>query len=423
MKVNKSSLYSILFIVIILLQLYIVSYKISYFIQLITLFILCFDIKIIIKKYFILIFSGIGILIFLGFLGTIINNYHSLDIIKDFIFISKPLITFTLAYLIANAINNKENFIRTIIYLGIICALIHVFILIFLVGYKSIHQIRDYTKDNFIELFSLFFLIGYKKLFNKKFSNNNSITFFFIGLILFSNIFYFSRMTIIIAFILILSYYSLIRINKLNISILLGIILSIIGMFTILNNMHINRNGKGLEAFFFKIKNSPKEMFNTKIDINNHEQLWDHWRGYEAKRSFALMNQNPSSYIIGNGYGSLINLKILAPLSSDKKGLKYISHIHNGYVFTFYKLGTLGMIIYLLILIKIYLLGQLKNNFVATTISAIGIIYLLTTFTITGIFNTTDNIMFILGGLIFYFSNQTINKKDNEQSHIISNNY
>ena len=404
MKIQKNYIYSCIFIIIVLLQLYVVSYKISFGLQLLILLGLLFDAKLKIKKYFILVFGILASLLILGFVGTFIHQWETIDIIKDVIFITKPLVSFCLAYLIANAIANKEIFIRSIIFLGLICCFIHFYILLFLVNFSSIHAIREYTKDNFIEVFALFFVLGYHKIFNKKFSNKKWINYAIIGCLVFSNFFYFSRMTIIISMVLTLAYFGFTRINKLNLTIVATILFSVIGLFTVLNSMTINRNSKGFEAFLFKIKNSPKEMLNTKIDINNHQQLWDHWRGYEAKRAFILMKDNPSSYIIGNGHGSLVNLKFMAPLSAEKKGLKYISHIHNGYAFIFYKLGSVGLLMYLFFLIKIYLLGQQKNNFIATVLSSIAIIYFLTTLTITGIYNQTENIIFVLGGLIFYYT-------------------
>jgi hypothetical protein len=35
------------------------------------------------------------------------------------------------------------------------------------------------------------------------------------------------------------------------------------------------------------------------------------------------MQDNPSSFIYGCGYGSLVNLKFWAPVSKDAKGMKY----------------------------------------------------------------------------------------------------
>ena len=65
------------------------------------------------------------------------------------------------------------------------------------------------------------------------------------------------------------------------------------------------------------------------------------------------MNENPKSYFFGNGYGSLVNLKFKAPLS--KEGMRYISVLHNGYMFVFYKTGIIGLLLYLFFLVQLYL--------------------------------------------------------------------
>jgi hypothetical protein len=51
------------------------------------------------------------------------------------------------------------------------------------------------------------------------------------------------------------------------------------------------------------------------------------------------MQDNPSSFIYGCGYGSLVNLKFWAFIMKDAKGMKYISELHNGYAFVLYKTG------------------------------------------------------------------------------------
>lgn len=403
MTLKKNNIYAILYISVILLQLYVLSYKSSYFLQLFILITIVFYEKFIITKLFLKVITILLLLVSLGFVGSLINHYELKDIVKDIIFFTKPLIALSLAYLIAYLINDKNYFIRLIIYLGVICAIIHLFIVIFLVEHSSVHSIRDYTKDNFIELFSLFFLFTYSNIFNKSFTQNKKIYILLVALISISCFFYFSRMMMIIAGILTLSYFGFTKFNKLNIAILSSIILSIFGFYALLHTININRNGEGFEAFLYKIKIAPQEVYKKKIKVEDHKDIWDHWRGYEAQRSFALMKNNPSSYVIGNGFGSLINLKMYAPLTADKKGIKYISHTHNGYTFIFYKLGTIGLLIYFYLLFKLYLIGQNKNNIIANFIAAIAIIYLLTSLTITGLYNTSENIIYILGVLIFYY--------------------
>ena len=121
-------------------------------------------------------------------------------------------------------------------------------------------------------------------------------------------------------------------------------------LYVYLFNTKIDRNEKGLMGFLYKVKMAHAELFDSKIDINNHKELWDHWRAYEANRALELMKNNPSSFIIGNGYGSLVNLRFKAPLASDNKGLQYISETHNGYIFILYKLGIIGLSLILIFL-------------------------------------------------------------------------
>jgi hypothetical protein len=113
-------------------------------------------------------------------------------------------------------------------------------------------------------------------------------------------------------------------------------------LYGYLYSVKIDRGKPGLEAFLYKIKIAPEEIFKTNIDRDNHKELWDHWRGYEAKRALATMEDKPSSYVFGTGYGSLVNLKFKAPLSTtDKEGLKFISELHNGYPYVLYKTGII----------------------------------------------------------------------------------
>ena len=117
------------------------------------------------------------------------------------------------------------------------------------------------------------------------------------------------------------------------------------------------------------------------------------------------MKKNPSSIFLGTGFGSLVNLKFHAPLTSDDKGLKYISELHNGYPYVLYKTGMFGLVLYLFFLIKLYMKIYIKYSFEIVFISAIGIFNLFSTLTITGIYNTSDIIVFILGALLFELEN------------------
>ncbi|WP_379792369.1 O-antigen ligase family protein [Flavobacterium qiangtangense] len=281
--------------------------------------------------------------------------------------------------------------------------------------------IRSLSRDNFLELFAIFFLIYFRKfqgylLFEKKIIHR-----LILGLLLLSCILYFSRTMLIVAFILYASVNGYTRLTVKSIKII-GVFLLCVGlMYAYLFSIKIDRRAEGLENFLFKIKNAPEELFVTKINRNDHKDLWDHWRGYEAKRALELMKKQPSSYVVGTGQGSLVNLKFKAPLTSDgSKGLKYISELHNGYIYIFYKTGIIGLVILLSFLFSIYNTinkKEWKNKMDAVFISAIGIIFLFSTLTITGIYNSRDIIIFILGALLFFLHKENVDLKIKDEAN------
>ena len=180
--------------------------------------------------------------------------------------------------------------------------------------------------------------------------------------------------------------------------------------FAYLYTIKIDRNSPGFEGFLYKIKIAPEEIFETKIDRENHKDLWDHWRGYEAKRALSLLNKNPVNFITGTGFGSMVNLKFKAPLGEN--GMKYISRLHNGYVFTFYKTGFFGLVLLFVFLVNLYAKIYQSNkqtskaDFINKFISSIGLFYIFSSLIITGIFIPADTVIFILGGFLFFNENK-----------------
>lgn len=409
MKVSKVNFYQVLLCIILLLQIYLPSFKANVFFQIILLIFYFIFEKPIIKLSFLKTTLPLVFIITIGFLGSVYYYNPFGLIIKDFFHFVKPFVGLFIGYFLFKEINYKDKFIKIIVVTGFISALIHFLIIIFLTDLStgSIHSLRAYTKDNFLELFSLFFM-GYYQSFNKKKVFKSSFIYKFIfTTILLSCLLYLSRTMIVTAIILFLSVYGYFKLTIKSFKIILIGLLSIGVFYTYLYSVKIDRNKPGIEAFLFKIKIAPEELLKTKIDRENHKDLWDHWRGYEAKRAVALMNEKPLSYIFGTGYGSLVNLKFYAPLSSEKKGMKYISELHNGYPYVLYKTGIIGLLFYFIYLFILYKFTYKATTFETVFISAIGVFYFFTTLTITGIFNSYDTIIIILGCLLFsYFNNK-----------------
>ena len=404
MKVKSKEFYSALFIIIILLQLYLPSFKANVLFQVFILGLFFLFEKVQINKLFFKTILPILIIFLLGFVGFLFNKVTFFNVFKDIFHFLKPITGLLIGYFFYRKIDDFKMFVNTIVIVGLLSAVIHFGILFFISGFSSVNEIREFGRDNFLELFSLFFLLFYKKFQNDTLFKNQFQHFFFVVLLFASNVLYFSRTMIVVAIILLITIYGYTIITKRGLRIIGVVFVSILVFYGYLFSIKISRNQPGLESFLYKVKNAPSEIFKTKIDRENHKDLWDHWRGYEAKRAFSLMEKDPKSYVIGTGYGSLVNLKFFAPLTENykDKGIKYISELHNGYVYIYYKTGIFSLFLYLIFLINLYIKIYYNKNFETYFISAIGVAFLFTTLTITGMYNSRDVIVFLLGALLFF---------------------
>lgn len=417
MKINSTKFYSGLFVIVILLQLYLPSFKLNIIFQLFLLALFFFYEKIKVNIQFYKIISPLFLLFFIGFIGAIINNFGMFNIIKDISHFLKPITGLLIGYLFYKKIDNLKTFTKTIVLVGFISAIIHFIIVFGFSKTNTVAEIREYGRDNYLELFSFFFLSFYKKLTNDNLFDNKLNYRIVFWVLLLSCILYLSRTMMVLAILLLLSINGYTKITMKGLKAMGIFLLAIIGFYIFLHSIKIDRGKPGLEAFLFKVKIAPEEIFKTRIDRENHKELWDHWRGYEAKRAFDLMTEYPSSFVFGTGYGSLVNLKFEAPLTGENKGMKFISELHNGFAYVFYKTGIIGLIIYLSFLISLYKVIYKNSNYATAFISSIGILYFFTTLTITGIYNSRDIIIFILGALLFFKDKINASTKPALSSH------
>ncbi|MGK4566565.1 O-antigen ligase family protein [Flavobacterium sp. 3HN19-14] len=403
MKISKSKGYAVLFAIIIFLQLYLPSFKMNIALQLAVLLLYFSLEKIVVNKLLLQCLVPTVLIFFIGFIGTITHHYQIVDIVKDISHFLKPITGLLVGYFLFSKNGNFKLFIQTVVVTGVVSAALHFLIILLFTHDFSVSGIREFGKDNFLEFFAIFFLIFYKKLTGDDLFQRKRFRIYFV-LLLLSNLLYLSRTMIITALFITMTVYGYSKLNAKAIRILLFGIAVFAGFYAYLFTLKLDRN-KGFESFLYKIQMAPAEIFESKIDRENHVDLWDHWRAYEAKRALFLMENNPESFIYGTGQGSVVNLKFYAPLTENykDKGMKYISELHNGYIFVLYKTGIIGILIYLGMLITLYRKIYEKRNMVTIFISAIGLIYFFTTLIITGIYNGRDIIIFLLGAMIAFY--------------------
>ncbi|OYQ41560.1 O-antigen ligase family protein [Flavobacterium aurantiibacter] len=408
MKISKSTFYSFLLGFALLSQLYVASFKIAIFLQILVLAIYFVFEKAMISKRLLFSMYPLLVIFLIGFVGFLVSSYSTFNLIKDILHFIKPLLAILIGFLFVKKIGGLKELAHTIVYTGLISSIIHFYIILFVSGFSSVTEVREFSRDNFLELFALFFLVYYKK-FNKELLFSSNLKHNLVSCLLFiSCLLYFSRTMIVVAIILALTLHGYTIITRKALKGIGFFIIAIALFYTYLFSVKIDRKKPGLESFLYKVKNAPSEIFKTKIDRENHKDLWDHWRGYEAARAFDLMNDHPSSYIFGTGHGSLVNLKFFAPLTENykDKGIKFISELHNGYVYILYKTGFIGLLAYLLFLWKLY--RRVYGERIMTTyfVSGIALAFFFTTLTITGIYNPRDIMAFLLGAFLYFEFNQ-----------------
>jgi|UPI00047FC122 hypothetical protein len=410
MKISAVKFYTFFFAIVIFLQLYIYSFRFNIFFQLFVLIGFFALEKVKISTSFFKTSLPLIIIFTLGFIGMVFERYHLYNIIKDIFHFIKPVLAICIGYFFYKKINNFKLFVKTIIITGFISALLHYIIIIFFIkNIETVSNIREHGTDNFMELIAIFFLAYYKKFQKDQLFQSKILHRTIFGVLLTSSVLYFSRTMIVMAVLTLLTIYGYTIINRKGLRIAALLLIFTLGFYAFLFSINIQRNKKGIDSFLYKVKNAPAEVFKTRIDRENHADLWDHWRGYEANRALTLLNDKPIRYFFGCGYGSLVNLKFYAPLSSDPKGMKYISELHNGYVYILYKIGIVGLLLYLLFLFNMYLKIYFNKDFVTIFISAIGLSFIFTTLVTVGINNSNESLMFILGALLFFKERQKVN--------------
>lgn len=93
-------------------------------------------------------------------------------------------------------------------------------------------------------------------------------------------------------------------------------------------------------------------------------EVQDNWRGYETARAVGQWAEGgPARWFFGEGLGALVDLGLFESLTRDPRdAVRFIPIFHNGYVFVLVKAGLVGIVLYLLVLTRLYLMGRRHAN-------------------------------------------------------------
>ena len=286
-------------------------------------------------------------------------QHKNYDLVRDITYLFKPIIGLILGYQLFKM--DKQKAFQAIINSGVFIALIHL-IIVFItflrfrtISVNLLRQFCGYFSD--YEIYVLIILVFHKQ-FQLDFSKQRIRT--FIVLIGLSSFLYLARTNMIQFVVLFIAMKGYFTITKKSLRIIGIILLTTVTAYSAIYASNPRRNGKGIEAFLYKIKIAPIEPFKTKINTEDWKDFNDNYRSFESITTVKTMNNSgKSAIVLGKGLGAKIDLG-RDVMSNDGEYVRYIAVVHNGFMTVFLKSGLLGVLICLLSII--YLLKQKKSD-------------------------------------------------------------
>jgi hypothetical protein len=293
----------------------------------------------------------------IAFISGLFRSYPLYQVIRDITYLLKPIIGILIGYQLCK-FNSKTAF-RTIVYTGVIIALIHLVILtITATRFQSLsvnllRQYGGYFSD--YEIYVLIILIFHTR-FKLEFSKKK--LHFLILILGVSSFLYLARTNIIQFAILFVGMKGYYKINRQSILVVASVAIAVLAGYAAVLSYNPKRNGKGLEAFLYKIKIAPIEPFKTKIDRDDWKDFNDNYRSFENIITVKqVTHEGVVPTVFGKGLGATINLGRRVR-SNDGTFVQQIAIVHNGYMTVFMKSGLIGVVF---VFLSIYYIAKTRK--------------------------------------------------------------
>lgn len=227
----------------------------------------------------------------------------------------------------------------------------------------------------------------------------------FIIVLSLSTILYFARTNIIQFVILFLAMKGYFKLTLKSIKVLSFFTILILASYATIYYSNPVRQGKGIEAFFYKIKIAPFEAFKTKINKEDWKDFNDNYRSFEnIKTVKQVIREDNFTIFFGKGLGSTVDIGTEI-WTNDGTIIRHLPILHNAYMTIFLKTGLLGVFF---TLIFIYLLFNQKNSNIYIIkncnylLIGTAIFLILSNWVFMGLYLKLDNKSIFLGFLLCY---------------------
>lgn len=345
-----------------------------------------------------------SIILITAFISSFFNAESTYNFFRDIAYLLKPIIGLLVGYQLYKKCQGK--FFSTVIYTGVFLSTIH--LLIVLITFIRFHTIsvnllREYCGyHSDYEVYVLVILLFYKKF---QLNWYSKAVYLFIFLVSASSFLYLSRTNFIQLIILCVAIKGYFVINKRSITVISLVVLFVVIGYTAIYQANPQRSGKGIEAFFYKIKNAPIEPFKTKIDKEDWKDFNDNYRSYENILTVKQVTADGTQPVLfGKGLGATINLG-REIWTNDGELIQYIPILHNGFATVFLKSGIFGV---LFLIIFMILLGKpIKSDSIAiqnVNLLLVGtaVFLIVSNWVFMGLYLKLDNKSILLGFMICY---------------------
>lgn len=197
-----------------------------------------------------------------------------------------------------------------------------------------------------------------------------------------------------------------------------GLPLAALIAFLLVLQLYIDTDSdRALLTFFGKLARTGRELLVS--DYNDLRDINVSYRGYETAIALqGYANGTTLEILFGRGLGFLIDLGVYLPLDINEAGgrsnVRFISVLHNGYLFLLVKTGLVSILAYAIFLLGMYLMGRrradaghdTKLQAPARILQASVVTLASTTYVTSGAFNKTDMfpVMMIMGFLLYFLA-------------------
>ena len=277
-----------------------------------------------------------------------ILDYPYYDVFKDVWYVMNPVVMVFFGFLLASRFKSTETFFSVIIAAGFIIAIFHIskFLLdpsLITLSATEIRNIAGHSSTVALIAFALILInIKYKSQF---LCQNKLCSAFIVMVIMLSLILYFSRtmyFSIVVIVFLVLGWEFLKKGRNFAVIVISASIILVLALYFMPD---VTIRGTG---FFEKLVYSFAEL--RPKDYMSMYQIHNNWRGFESYQAYQqFLSGSWFEILFGQGFGQRVDLQLYMELGNEY--MRFVSVLHNGYLFALIKTGIVGLFLYLTFLI------------------------------------------------------------------------